>query len=255
MAIEIAAMKREQMGSAASRRLRHAGRVPAVIYNRQGVTRLVDLDKHAFQQMLLHHTSENLIVDVQINGEVLGKALLKEVQHDPVSGHVLHADFLEISMTEKLRVNIAVESTGTAVGVEQGGGILEHVLRQIEVECLPGDLVESFQVDVSALKVGDSMLVRDLNLGDKYAVLTPEALAVFLVSMPKQEEEVVAAPGAEATEPEVIARKAKEDAEAAPTDAKAGAKPSAAGDAKGKAGADAKGKAGGEAKGGKAAKG
>lgn len=228
MAIEIAAKKRETSGSAMARRLRRAGNLPGVIYNSKGQSTMIELAKHGFEQMLHHHATENLIVDVTIDGQVLGKALLKEVQHDPVSGHVIHVDLVEISMTRKLRVNIPVAPVGNAPGVE-AGGTLEQVLRSIEVEVLPGDLVEEFKVDVSKLNIGDSLLVRDLQLGDKFTILTNGSLAVVAVAQPRLEEEVAAtATAAEgAKEPEVIARKAGEEAaegaEAAP--GKGGAAP------------------------------
>jgi large subunit ribosomal protein L25 len=244
MAIEIVAVKREKSGSAAARRMRVAGRLPGVIYNRTGTVHQVELH--------LHHASENLIVDVQLDGAPLGKALLKDVQHHPITGHVLHVDFLEISMTEKLRLSIPVELVGESTGVLDQGGILEHVLREIEVECLPGDLVEVFKVPVTALKLNESLLVRDLNLGAAYTVLTSGALAVALVTEPKEEEapaEAAAAAGA-AAEPEVI-RKGKEDAEGAEEPAKGGGKEKApAAGGKEKAAGGGKEKSGGKDKGG-----
>lgn len=255
MAIEIVAVKREKSGSAAARRMRSAGRLPGVIYNRTGTVHQVELELHGFEMMLRHHASENLIVDVQLDGAPLGKALLKDVQHDPITGHVLHVDFLEISMTEKLRVSIPVELTGEATGVLEQGGILEHVLREIEVECLPSDLVEVFKVPVNALKLNESLLVRDLNLGSAYTVLTSGALAVALVTEPKEEEapaEAAAVAGA-ATEPEVIRKGKEEEGEggAAEEPAKGGGKEkAAAGGGKEKAAGGGKEKSGGKDKGG-----
>lgn len=235
---EIVAMKRETTGSAEARRLRKVGQLPAVIYNNKGESRKIQLVMHDFARMLHHHTSENLIVDVNLDGQPLGKALLKEVQHDPVSGALVHVDLVEISMTQKLRVNIALTPVGQCVGVE-AGGIMEQVLRTIEVECLPGDLVEDFKVDVAQLKIGDSLLVRDLQLGDKYSVLTSGALAVIAVSEPKEEEAATpeaAAAAAGAAEPEVIAKGKKEEEEGAAAAGGAEAKP-----AKGGKEAEAKG--------------
>jgi large subunit ribosomal protein L25 len=99
----------------------------------------------------------------QVQGETK-KVLLQEVQHHPVTGRILHADFQEISMTEKLRVEIPVRLSGEPAGVTQQGGVLEHILRAIEVECLPGDIVEQFDVDVSALQIGDRLSVSDIKV-------------------------------------------------------------------------------------------
>ncbi|MCE9613717.1 MAG: 50S ribosomal protein L25 [Lentisphaerae bacterium] len=259
---EVLATKREKTGSAEARRLRKAGKLPAVIYNNKGESKLIQVVMHDFERMLHHHTSENLIVDVVVDGQPLGKALLKEVQHDPVTGSLVHVDLVEISMTQKLRVNIAITPVGQPVGVE-AGGIMEQVLRYLEVECLPADLVEDFKVDVGHLKIGDSLLVRDLTVGEKYHVLTNGALAVIAVAQPKEEEEATpeAAAAAEgAAEPEVIAKGKKEEegegAEGAAPDAK-GAKggKEAAGAAKGGEAKPAAAKGGkeaaGAAKGGK----
>ncbi|MDA0577685.1 MAG: 50S ribosomal protein L25 [Verrucomicrobia bacterium] len=252
MAIEIAAKKRETSGSAEARRMRKAGRLPGVIYNSKGESKLIELVKHDFERMLHHHTSENLIVDVTVDGQALGMALLKEVQHDPISGSVMHVDFVEISMTRKLRVNIAITPVGIPVGVDQGGGIMEQVLRSVEVECLPADLVEGFKVDVSHLGVGDSLLVRDLKLGDKYAIITTGNLAVVAVAEPMAEEtpaEGVAVAVAEGgAGPEVIAKGKKDEEGEEGVDAKAGAK---GGKDEAKPGAGAKPAAGKDAKGGK----
>jgi large subunit ribosomal protein L25 len=193
--------------------MRRAGRLPGIIYG-GAATHHVEIEQHAFEQMLHHHASENLILDVEIDGEPLGKALLKEVQHDPLSGHPLHVDLVEVSMTDTLRVSIPIDLVGHPVGVEFGGN-LEHALRELEVECLPDDIVDSFQVDVSALRIGDTILVRELQLGDKYTILAPGDLAVAAVAEPRIEEEPVAAEGAAEApaEPEVIGRKAAEEEE------------------------------------------
>ncbi len=248
MANEVAAKKREKTGSAEARRMRLAGRLPGVVYNNKGEASHIELVLHDFERLLQHHTSENLIVDLTVDGAAAGKALLKEVQHDPITGYVVHVDLMAISMTQKLRLHIEITPVGQPAGVE-AGGIMEQVLRSVEVECLPADLVEDFKVDVSALKIGDSMLVRDLELGDKYTVITSGALAVVAVAQPREEEaapDAAAATGVAAgTEPEVIAKGKKEEegeegAEGKPAakggaapakDAKAGAAP--AKDAKG----------------------
>ena len=208
--IKLSASKRETSGTTAAKALRKTGFIPAVVYGEKGA-RSVSINAREIDVMLKHHTSENLIVDLSVDGDVI-KALLREVQHEAIMGGLIHADFLEISMTKKMRVTIPLSLKGEPVGVSQQGGILEHLLRHIEVECLPGDLVESFEVDVTSMALGKTMMIRDIVLDAKYTVLTAGDVAVATVVAPREEkvEEVAA----EAT-PEVIGGKKKEEEGAA----------------------------------------
>jgi len=234
--IKLSASKRETSGTASAKALRRTGFVPAVVYGEKA-TCSIKINGRAFDSMITHHSSENLIVDLDIDGEVT-KALLREVQHDVIMGAVLHADFMEISMTKKMRVTITIELKGEPVGVSQQGGILEHLLRQIEVECLPGDLVESFEVDVSELGLGKTMMIRDIKLDPKYTVLTSGDVAVATVVVPREEkvDEAVAAAAAAAA-PEVIGKKKEEGAVEGAAPAKGAAAPAKAAAAPAKAAA------------------
>jgi len=218
--IKLSASKRETSGTTAAKALRKTGFIPAIVYGEKGA-RSVKINTREIDLMLKNHTSENLIVDLSVDGDVI-KALLREVQHEAVMGGTIHADFLEISMTKKMRVTIAVELKGEPVGVSQQGGILEHLLRHIEVDCLPGDLVESFEVDVSGMALGKTMMIRDIVLDPKFTVLTAGDVAVATVVAPREEKVEEAVPGAEAT-PEVIGKK-KEGEEGAAAGATAPAK-------------------------------
>jgi large subunit ribosomal protein L25 len=215
--IMLKAEARTEQGSGAARRLRRAGFVPAAINSLDGGTKLLKLNAHAFGSMLRHHTSDHLLINVELDGKVV-PALLREVQHDVMDGSAVHADFGEVSLTKKIRINIGLRLVGEPEGVKTEGGILEQTLRQIEVECLPTDMVESFQVDVSALKLGQSLAVRDLKLGDLFTVITGKDVAVATVVAMAAEEVVetaeVAAGATEGAAPEVIA-KGKKDEEGA----------------------------------------
>jgi len=214
--IRLEAKTREAAGTTAVRRLRRTGALPGVVYSDKGATVNVQMDRHGFQQMLRHHRSESLILDLVVDGGEVRKVLLKEVQHDPITNSVVHVDLQEVSMTKKMRVSIAIDLFGDPVGVTQGGGILETLSRSIEVECLPTDLVESFRIDVSALNVGDSLHVSDMKLDAKFHIITDPSIAIAGVVAPKMEEEVAPVePGAEAAEPEVIGAKKEEGEEAA----------------------------------------
>jgi large subunit ribosomal protein L25 len=257
MAIEIKlkAEKREESGSVAARRLRRAGWLPAALNRIGGGTAPIKLDAHSFERMLSHQSGEHVLVTLDVDGQSV-LALLREVQHDAVDGHSLHADFGEVSLTQRIRVTIAIRLTGDPEGVRTEGGILEQTLREVEVECLPTDLVEHFTVDVSALKLGQAVAVRDLKLGSQYTVLTNGDVAVATVVAAAAEEVAAPAEGEAAAaeagaEPEVIGKgKKEEEGEEA---AEGGKAPEKAG---GKAGPEkAGGKAGPEKSGGKAEKG
>jgi large subunit ribosomal protein L25 len=135
--------------------------------------------------------------------------LIKEIQQHPVKRSVLHIDFNEISLSEKITVDVEVVAQGEPVGVKQEGGILEHVLREVKVQCLPTDIPKHIDVDVTGLKLNDSVHVRDLVLSDKIKVLNDPDVLLFQVKMPVEEKVEEAVPG-ETQEVEVIREKKEE---------------------------------------------
>lgn len=215
--ITIRAEPRKAQGSTAARRARRAGHLPGVVYGEGKPAMAVQVPAHEFEKMLHRHTGEHLIMDLVIGGETK-KVLLQELQRNPLTGHLMHVDFHEISMTKKLRVEVPITLVGTPVGVSQQGGILDHLLRRVEIECLPADIPEQIEVDVSGLEVGKHLSVRDIRLDPaRYAVITAGDIAIAAVSMPKAEEEAApaAAAGEAAAEPEVLTEKKAEEGEAA----------------------------------------
>lgn len=205
--IKIKAEERAEQGSAAVRRLRRAGKIPAAVMRmNKGGTLLVKLDAHEFMLGLRGHTSKQLLVTLDMDGKEM-PALMREMQNDVVKGTPIHVDFSEVSLTQKVRVVVPVLLVGEAVGVKLGGGVLEQVLRSVEVECLPEDIAEKFVVDVSALGLDQTLFVKDLQLGDKFTLVTRGEYAVAVVKAPEGAD---AAPAAEAN-PEVI-KKGKEEA-------------------------------------------
>ncbi|MEI7435572.1 MAG: 50S ribosomal protein L25 [bacterium] len=213
--ITLNATTRTLCGGASSRRMRRDGILPANVYGEHGA-RAVQVKTKDFETMLRHSASDNLLINLVVDDGQPVKVLLRELQHHPVDNALLHGDFLEISMTRKMRVTIRIAFVGEPVGVTIEGGILQHSLRSFEVECLPGDIVDSFPVDVSQLHKNESLLVRDVKFDSKYKVLTSPELAVATVTE-MVAEVVEAAPvtveGA-AAGPEVIGKK-KEGAEEA----------------------------------------
>ena len=225
--IKVVAQKRQPNGSVAARRVRKQGMLPGVVYDEKGQAQALQIPQHEFNMMLRKHTSESLLVDLQVGDEGVRKVLLREVQHDPVHGHVLHVDFVAISMTKKMRVAVRLQFVGEPAGVREQGGILEHLLRSVDIECLPSDLVESIPVDVSALKMGQTLLVRDMQVDPKLTIATAGDVAVATVAAPIAEEVVAveAVEGAEAAEPEVITAKKEEGEEEEGAEAKPKEKP------------------------------
>ena len=229
-AIKLAANARSLHGSRNMRRMRKDGWLPGVVYGAKGQSRPIQLRRHEFELLLRNRAGENLIMDLAVDDDSPHKVLLKDVQRDHVRNNLVHVDFLEISMTHKLRVPVAIRLTGEPIGVTQEGGILEQLLRSVEVECLPSDIVREFVLDVATLKIGDSMFVRDLKLDPaKLTVLTSPDIAVLSVLKPHEEEEAKPAEEEAAAEAEAAAGPKEGEAESAEPEAKekaaGGAKP------------------------------
>ena len=228
--MKITAQKRLVSGSSSVQRLRKEGLLPGIVNTTKGESRLIQMNRHDFDMFLRHHKSESLILDLEVEGDKIRKVLLKEVQHHPVSDMILHVDFLEVSMTKKMRVNIPVRLVGEPVGVTSEGGVLDQLIRTVEVECLPADLVEGIEVDVSAMKVGDAMLVKEIKVDPKLHILTNGSVAVANVSIPQVVEETPVEGEAAAAEPEVIgAKKDEEEGEEGAAEGKDKAAPKAEG--------------------------
>lgn len=211
---------RDQKGSSNARRMRREGDVPGVIYSKGGEARQVTLPAHEFEQILHHHSGEQMMLQVQVEGGAEESVLLKDVQHDPVSGAVLHVDLQDVAMDEKLQVEVQIELAGDAEGVQQGG-ILDHLLHELEIECLPADIPEVIEVDVSKLAIGDMLTVKDISVDtSKIEILTDEETGVATVTMPKavEEEEEEGAEAAEGGEPEVIGEKSDDEGEEKPAE-------------------------------------
>ena len=141
--VNLNAFPRTQIRRGEVKKLRAAGRIPAVIYGRQlPKPQNLEVDAKELRNLIHHSASENLLVDLNVKDDARPKrlALVQEVQHHPLSGNVVHVDFHEVSETEKVTISVPVETTGEAAGVKTGGGVLEYILRELHVECLPKDL-------------------------------------------------------------------------------------------------------------------
>ena len=216
--IRIKAEARTEQCTAAVRRLRRTGMIPgSVMKMKKGGTELVKLPEHDFMMAMRGRTGKQVLVTLDMDGREI-PALLREMQNDVLKGTPIHVDFSEVSLSEKVRVTVPLSLVGEAKGVKLGGGVLEQVLRTIDIDVLPTDIPEKFDIDVSALDLDQTLFVRDLKLGDQYTVVTRGELALAVVKAP---DDVPAAGGAAAAAadaakaPEVIKKGKEEEAGAA----------------------------------------
>ena len=200
-----------------ARRIRKSGKVPAVVYGAGKDALPVSVDPRQVARILHSETGHNTIFDLALDGERT-KAMIVDWQYEPIKGALLHIDLKRIAMDQKLVVMVPIELKGEAVGVKTQGGILEQVLREVEIECLPGDIPSFIEADVSELVFGKVLRVSDLPHSDKLKFITDANQPVAHVTAVKEEvaatPEAVAAEGATPAEPEVI-KKGKQEEEGA----------------------------------------
>lgn len=218
----------ESRGKNEARRVRVTGKIPAVVYGAKKDSVAVTVDPKQITKILHSDSGHNTIFDLKIGDAGKEKVMIVDWQYDPIKSHLLHIDLKRIDMNQVIKVSVPIELVGEAAGVKQQGGILDQVLREVEIECLPTDIPSHIDVDVSELVFGVVIRVSDLPHGGKIKFLTDENQAVAHITTVKEEE--VATPDAAAVdaaavpaEPEVI-KKGKQDSEdaAAP---EAGKKP------------------------------
>ncbi len=214
------ARARDTLGKNAARRLRRGGWIPAVLYGGASgpapAARPIMVDPRALSRILHSQSGVNTIIDLTVDGAERAQVMVKEYQVDPLTQRLLHADFYRVAMDRAMRVRVPVVLRGEARGVKVQGGLLDFVHREIDIECLPGDIPEHVEVDVSELAIGQAVRVRDLPPHPRWKPVTdPEVMLVHVIP-PKVEAAAEAAP-AEATapaEPEVIKKGKAEKPEA-----------------------------------------
>lgn len=214
--IKLNVTKRSELGSSAMRRLRLNGIIPGIVYGKGEDSIPVKISISDIHSVKGGYLAENVLLDLTVkeNGGNLNKTvIIKEIQKDAIRGDWLHIDFNEISLKEKLKTKVAVEITGTAVGVAQGG-ILEQIMHELEIECLPTDIPPHIDIDVTNLNIGQTIYVKDITVPQKVTVLSDSEQPVVSVAVPRAEEEVAPAPvEGEPAEPEVISKGKKEEEE------------------------------------------
>lgn len=213
----VAAEPRSSRGKNEARRTRVAGKIPAIVYGAFKDPQAVSVNPKDILKIIRGKSGHNSIFDVEIAGVERTPVIVADEQYDPVKDTLIHIDLKRIDLTRKLRVSIPIHAHGEAKGVKQQGGVLDLVTRSIEIECIPDNIPNQFDVDVTELMIGNNIRVSDLKVADGIRVLTsPEAVIAHVVGI---KEEVAATPaeGAPAAaEPEVAKKGKKEEEAAAP---------------------------------------
>jgi large subunit ribosomal protein L25 len=211
---------RSEAGKGSAKRLRGSGRIPAVVYGPEIHPVNCSVDQREFAAVVAEH-GRNAIITLNVqDGESGHSTIIKEVQHNAISGQVLHVDFHRISLTKRIVVQVRIHSEGTPVGVRNDGGILEQLLHEVEVECLPTEIPTEILFDVSDLSIGDSVHVFDLPAQGQVTFVTDGDRSVFVLAPPtvrqtdEEDEDEIGEDVEETQEPEVIERGKRDDEEA-----------------------------------------
>ncbi|MDP9122767.1 MAG: 50S ribosomal protein L25 [Acidobacteriota bacterium] len=205
--------KRDNPGTNANRRLRAAGKIPAIVYGGGKESVPIQIDRKSVLDLLKTTGGENPIFLLKMSGTGQERhAMIRDMQVNPLTRQIIHIDFQRIEMTEKVRVQVQIELTGTAHGVKVEGGMLDFITREVHIECLPGDIPKVFELDVTELHVGQHLEAGALKLPPGVILLDePDRLIVSLTHSRTEAEEGVVE-GAGGAEPEVIKRGKPEEA-------------------------------------------
>jgi len=216
----VATVREGKFNKNAARRVRVAGKIPAVVYGAGQDAVAITVDPRAITRILHSESGHNTIFDLNVEGSGVVKAMIVDWQNEPIKGKLLHIDLKRIAMDKMMRVSVPIQLVGVPTGVKNQGGILEHVMREVEIECLPGDIPSHLDVDVTGLELHGLIHVSDLPHSGSIKFLAEENATVAHVTIIKEEAPPADAVAVAPTEPEV-AKKGKTDTEAAAPDAKA----------------------------------
>ncbi len=195
--IPMTAVMREEVGKGFARRARMAGQIPGVIYGPETEPMAVAVVEHEFRTAMKTADSSS-ILSIQVDGKE-HKAVVRELQRDEITNKVIHVDFHAISMSRPINVALPINFTGTPIGVKVDGGIMQATIRELEISCLPKDIPDKFEIDVSELNIGDSIHVRDLDIPN-VDIMTAERRTVVVISAPTVIKSEVTAGGVEGEE-------------------------------------------------------
>jgi large subunit ribosomal protein L25 len=208
---------RQEIGKSKVKDLRKDGFIPAVVYSDGKESLPIKVSHKQLLQLIHQHRLESAVINLRVKDDKKQKArscLIKEIQYDPVNDDIVHVDFNQISLTKAIKINVPVVAKGEPIGVKQEGGSVEHILWEIEVECLPTDIPKEIEVDVSQLKIGDAIHIKDITFPANVKVVNnPEAIVLSVAAPIKEEIPVAPVEGEEKQEPEVIKEKKEVPAE------------------------------------------
>jgi large subunit ribosomal protein L25 len=210
--VSLSATTRQATGKGGARQSRFRGKVPAVIYGHGRDAQPLELEAKALEKALHGIEPASTIIELSVDGKT-AKTLIREIQRHPIRPDIIHVDFYEIHASEKVKLKVPVHLLGNPDGVRNAGGVLDQVTREVEIEVMPENIPDRVELDVTALKIGDSLHVRDLTIANA-RILTEADLTIATVVPPRAEEVAAPAPeaAAEVAEPELI-RKVREGEE------------------------------------------
>lgn len=220
--IILQADKREELGKSKIKILRKEGFVPAVCYKDGKEPINLKVKTKDIFNVLRTKAGENVLITLKIEGMKAKEktVIIKEIQRDPIEENLLHIDFKEISLTEEIKVKVPVVARGEARDVSKEGGVIEHAIWEVDVECLPTEIPEKIEVEVSGMKIGDSVSIRDLKVAKGVKILNDPDLVVLVAKPPAKAEAKVEEVAEEITEPEVIEKGKKPEEEEEEEEAK-----------------------------------
>ncbi|MBI5666089.1 MAG: 50S ribosomal protein L25 [Nitrospirae bacterium] len=211
--ILVKADKRPELGKGGARSLRRAGMIPAVVYS-GGKSMPIKVQGKQMTKLIYSGVGEHALITIELNEDGAKTSehpvLVKDYQRDPIAEELLHIDFMEVSLSEMVRVTVRLEIVKQPVGIKMGG-IMQHRLREVEVECLPTQIPNTFEVNAESVEIGHSLHVSDLQVPEGVRIVTDPSEVILLVSAPAAEEAPAEAAAAPA-EPELVKAKGKEEA-------------------------------------------
>jgi len=205
------ATRREGGGKGVARKLRSGGKVPAVLYGHGDRTETLAVDAHELELLLNHVNAENTLIGLDIDGGARADVLIREIQRHPWRPEVQHVDFLLVHSDETLKLDIPVRLVGTPAGVRDDGGVLDQVLYSLHVECLPGNIPDAAEVDISALGIGESVRVADISIPNVTIAMDGELPVASVLAARVHDEGVEGDATSASAEPEVLRGGAKGD--------------------------------------------
>ena len=208
--VQLKAELRKETGKSHNKKLRGSGVIPAVVYKARKPSTVIQVLNKDLLKALKTSAGENVVIRLDIKSDDKKDertVIIKEIQHEPIKSEILHIDFNQISLTEVMKFSVPIVAKGEAVGVKVDEGVLSYVLRELEIECLPTEIPEQFEVDVTEMKIGDSVKASDIAVPEAIKVLADPEAIVITIEPPIKEVVPEVAPEEVAAEPEVIMEK------------------------------------------------